>query len=72
MEIIPNKVYEHYKGGKYIVLSVAEDTTNKRAGTKVIVYAPLDQSTVYCRDLSEFTEVVEWPSGEKKARFVAV
>lgn len=70
IDIIENRVYEHYKGGKYLVLFVADESTNKRAGSRVVVYVSLTFGKVKCRDASEFVEVVEWPDGSKKPRFV--
>jgi hypothetical protein len=59
-----------FKGGKYLVLSVAEDSTNGREGTKVVVYVSLTYGEIHTRDLSEFTQEVEWPNGQKGPRFV--
>jgi hypothetical protein len=70
MEVIPNRVYDHYKGGRYLVLSVADDSTNNRAGNRVVVYVSLTYGTIKCRDLVEFIELVEWPDGQKRSRFV--
>ncbi len=69
-QILPNRVYEHHKGGRYLVLSVAEESTNARKGNEVVVYVSLTYGKVKCRDLSEFTELVVWPDGEKRPRFV--
>lgn len=69
MEIIPNAVYDHYKGGKYLLLFVADDSTNNRDGNKVVIYISLTYGKIYCRDLSEFTELVEWPDGKNRPRF---
>ena len=65
-----NVVYEHFKGGKYLVLFVAEDSTNARKGTKLVVYISLTYGAIKIRELSEFTELVEWPDGTKGPRFV--
>lgn len=66
-----NSVYRHYSGKRYMVMCVADDATNVRDGNKIVVYAPVDASgPLYCRDLLEFVEVVEWPDGTRKPRFV--
>lgn len=65
-----NKVYAHYKGGKYLVLFLADESTNARTGNKVVVYVSLTYGAIKCRDLSEFTEIIEWPDGIKRPRFV--
>ncbi len=67
---IPGKIYRHQKGGRYTVLHIADDSTNKREGNKVVVYVSLTYGTVKCRDLEEFMQVVVWPDGKKRPRFV--
>lgn len=62
--------YMHYKGGTYTVLAVAKDSTNEREGNEVVVYKSNANGETYCRDLSEFTEMVDWPDGTKRGRFV--
>lgn len=65
-------LYDHYKGGKYRVLFVAEDSTNDRDGNQVVVYESLTYHVMKCRDLTEFVEPVEWPDGTMRPRFVPV
>lgn len=62
-------VYRHYKGGFFTVLFDATESTNKRAGTRVVVYVSHTTGRVHTRDAAEFLEVVPWPNGEVKARF---
>ena len=70
-EIKPNCVYNHHGGGKYLVLAVADESTNARkAHHAVVVYVSLTYGRIKCRDLAEFTEVIEWPDGTKRPRFV--
>lgn len=69
MDIQLGKVYEHFKEGKYLVLAVADDSTNAREGNKVVVYVSLTYGKVLVRDVAEFTEEVEWPDGKKGPRF---
>ncbi len=61
--------YTHYKGGKYLVLFTADDSTNERDGQKTVVYVSLSQMRVYCRNLEEFIESVQWPDGKMRPRF---
>ena len=70
MEVIPNRVYGHHKGGKYLVLSVADDSTNNRSGNKLVVYVSLTYGKIKCRDLTEFIEIIEWPDGQHRSRFI--
>jgi hypothetical protein len=69
IEIKPG-VYQHYKGGLYTVLGVAEDCTNTRDKTELVIYVSLKDGKIYCRELKEFSEIVEWPDGGQKPRFV--
>lgn len=69
-ELVPNRVYKHYKEGRYLVLAVADDSTNARMGNRVVIYVSLTYGTIKCRDLKEFTEIVEWADGSKRPRFV--
>lgn len=70
MNVIPNRIYSHYKGGMYSVLFVAKDSTNKREGNEVVIYKSHASKEIHCRDLAEFTEPVEWADGTKRGRFV--
>lgn len=69
-EPILNRVYKHYKDGRYFILAVARESTNARQDRRVVVYVSLTYGIVRCRDLDEFNEIVEWPDGSKKPRFV--
>lgn len=69
-EPVLNKIYKHYIDGRYLVLALADESTNARKGNRVVVYVSLTYGTVKCRDLSEFMEIVEWPDGSRKPRFV--
>ncbi len=69
MKINPG-VYTHYKGGRYLVLFVADESTNRRMGKKVVVYVSLTYGKVHTRDWEEFTEKVKWPDGKRRTRFI--
>jgi hypothetical protein len=69
-EIVVGRVYEHFKDGRYLVLFLADDSTNNRKGNKVVVYVSLTYGVVKTRDISEFLEPVEWPDGVSRPRFV--
>lgn len=71
-EIQTGSVYEHFKGGRYLVLHVAEDSTNDRSGNQLVVYVSLTYGVVKCRDIAEFLEPVEWPDGTPQPRFIPV
>ncbi len=62
--------YRHHLGGLYTVICCAVDSTNSRVGVPVVVYVSLSTGQVRVRDQSEFTEIVEWPDGFRRARFI--
>lgn len=69
-EVVPQRVYSHHKGGRYLVIAVADDSTNDRKGNRLVVYVSLTYGKIKCRDLAEFTELVTWPDGVERPRFV--
>ncbi len=70
MTVLPGKIYRHKKGPKYLVLHVVRDSTNSREGSEGVVYVSLDHGNINYRDLTEFVELVEWPDGKMRPRFV--
>tara|TARA_B100000508_G_scaffold60333_2_gene47506 strand:+ start:53005 stop:53265 length:261 start_codon:yes stop_codon:yes gene_type:complete len=70
-----NKIYDHYKGGRYLTLLLIEDSTNDRivdgVKNKMVVYVSLNnvKEKIWCRLLSEFIEEVKWPDGSMRPRF---
>ncbi|HVZ76064.1 MAG TPA: DUF1653 domain-containing protein [Candidatus Paceibacterota bacterium] len=70
IEVLPGQIYKHYKGGRYYVLGIAQESTNKRVGKLGVVYISLTYGILKHRDLSEFTGKVRWPDGKKRPRFI--
>jgi hypothetical protein len=68
-EIVENEEYIHFKGGRYVVRGVAIDATNG-AERYVVVYSSVTDKRLFVRSLEEFLEVVLWPDGVMRARFV--
>src|SRR5581483_7591185 len=69
--VIPGKVYTHYKNGRYTVLCLTEESTNARKGNNGgVVYVSLTYGKIKHRDFDEFTELVEWPDGKMRPRFI--
>ena len=60
------KVFQHFKGGKYIVLSIVTDTATAK---ETVAYMNLLDKKVYTRELSEFEGLKELPNGEVVKRF---
>lgn len=69
-QISLGKIYKHYKGGRYTVLHIVDESTNARKGNKGVVYVSLTYGKIKHRDLNEFVEEVLWPDGVKRPRFV--
>jgi hypothetical protein len=58
--------YQHYKGPFYRVFAVSIDEETLEP---LVHYESLAHRTSWTRKMSNFTETVALPSGEKKARF---
>ena len=66
----PGKIYKHYKGGRYLVLHLASDSTNGRNDAEGVVYVSLAYGILKYRELAEFVEEVQWPDGAMRPRFI--
>lgn len=72
---VQGAVYRHYKGGLYYVLAVAEH--HDHDGKKDVVYLSLEHGKVVTRPLERdarnedsWTDLVEWPDGIQRRRFI--
>lgn len=64
-------LYRHKKGGLYQALGLAvEESTLK----PVVIYVHVDgedvSDTMWTRPLASWNEIVEWPDGSHKQRFI--
>jgi len=52
------KTYKHLKTGRlYVVFChIVEDCTNIRAGTKCVLYTPIDGDRMFVREADEFNQ----------------
>jgi hypothetical protein len=65
-----NGIYRHYKGPLYVVLGLAQDSTNGPSeGLKMVLYYSLGKHKLCVREISQFTEKVPWPDGSMRPRF---
>jgi len=64
---IPPGVFHHFKGGRYRVLTTAKHSETEET---LVIYVSLTSGDIFARPLSMWTEEVEWPSGEKRPRFL--
>jgi hypothetical protein len=69
------RCYRHYKGGLYLLVAVAE--THEHNGDLDAVYVSLTHGKFVTRPLhrdsrhqDSWTDVVDWPDGTRRARFV--
>ena len=65
MKVEPG-LYEHYKGGKYLVLHVAKEEATL---SDVVVYAHLDDGVIWTRPVASWTQLIVWPDGHPRPRF---
>ena len=65
------KLVRHYKGGLYIEVARALESTNERQGREVVVYFSLEKQTWHTRDAEEFDGVVD-QLGPMKYRFMPI
>ena len=70
MDLKPG-IYKHYKGGRYLLLHITEESTNNRPGEQGVVYVSLTYGKIKHRKLEEFIEEVEWPDGVRRSRFMS-
>ena len=68
MEKLQEGIYQHYKGGKYELLFVAEQTETKEA---MVIYRSLKDNKVWSRPLTNWQEKVEQEEKECD-RFVRI
>lgn len=62
--------YRHFKGGDYHVLFVASSSENR--DERFVVYWSYTKKCHWIRPVKMWFEIVEWPDGVKRPRFVAL
>lgn len=61
------KIYHHYKGGKYEVLTLAKHSETNQ---DLVIYKSLHFGSIHARPLKSWNgQVVDPKSGNKRARF---
>lgn len=75
MKLIQPGLYEHYKGGKYLVVALAE--THEHNGDVDVIYISLAYGKYVTRPLQRdsrnedsWTDLVKWPDGVERCRFI--
>lgn len=71
-EHIPLGLYRHYRGGGvYDVIDLAFDSTNGAGeGRWMVLYRSHTSGRLNVREVGQFTELVAWPDGATRPRFV--
>lgn len=69
-EGIKTGIYEHYKGGFYQVLGVGAHADTEELLVVYIALAIRPGPRMRVRPLATFEDMIEWPSGEMKPRFL--
>lgn len=67
------RVYRHYKGARYLVLALGQDSNNDRNQELTVYYCSVDPGPRAGkwrnRFASEWCELVRWPSNAMRPRF---
>jgi hypothetical protein len=70
----PARVHRHYKGGRYLLLAVAE--THNHNGDRDAIYVSLSKGKIVTRpwvkdgrNEDAWNDVVRWPDGVERLRF---
>jgi hypothetical protein len=61
-------LHDHFKGGIYLATQLATSTDT---GEAMVVYCSVIYGTWHVRRSDEWNEVVWWPDGKMRSRFVA-
>lgn len=65
-------VYKHFKGGKYLVTAIGNNSNNSEYHQPMVAYVSLEgehQGEWHFRDEDQFHEEVMWNDGERRGRF---
>lgn len=66
---LPFEQYDHYKGGRYEVLTLC---THTETGEKLVIYRSLQFGSVYARPVSQWFDEVTGSTPIPKTRFKKV
>lgn len=63
----PGTLVRHFKGTLMKILHRAHDARDQK---EVVVYVHLDDGRIWTRPVEEFDELVAWPDGVHRKRFI--
>jgi len=67
-EELPLGIYDHFKGGVYLIKGFSRWASGN--GEKVVEYLSMIFGTPHTRLADQWCEVVQWPDGKYRSRFV--
>jgi len=70
MDIVPSGNYTHFKGGRYRVVATAQHTETNETLVIYLGFEGRGAGGVWARPLASWVEVVQWPDGEMRTRFI--
>jgi len=62
--------WDHFKGGVYISTQVVMNVDSQEAQEPMVIYCSATYGTWFARRCEEWNELVEWPDGKYRSRFV--
>lgn len=71
--VVKDGIYQHYRGARYVVLFIGQDSNNDRNKERTVVYMSLTPpyaGAIRVRHFDEFVEEVEWPDRTHNPRFM--
>ncbi len=63
----PGALVRHFKGTQMKILHRAHDASTQQ---EVVVYIHLDDGRIWVRPVEEFDQLVAWPDGVVRKRFI--
>lgn len=64
------RLYQHYKGDFYRVITTCNLSEERE--TVMVVYRSMKYGSRWARPLTMFQEIVTWPDGKRRPRFMLV
>ena len=67
-DLSPAARLRHFKGGTYRVFGDGFDASHE--SEPIVIYISEKTLETWVRKRAEFTEIVDWPDGQRRTRFV--
>jgi hypothetical protein len=69
-DIIRPGIYDHFKGGVYLVTGLSTWVSGGEPEAQAVEYLSMIYGTRFTRLATQWCEVVQWPDGKYRSRFV--